>query len=333
MLRRLPAASVHVVPQGIRVFDMRREKNGFTLVELLVVIAIIGILVALLLPAIQAARESARATQCKNNLRQLGLGVQMHVDALGIFPTAGRSYNFREVTLNNGGPATGAKQNAGWAFQLLPYIEQIPLWSGGSGLTPEENYDRVAAHPVDTFYCPTRRPPQTYPDYYWNEGDRELAKTDYAGSLYDSGPTNNLFIRFGGGVMLRYSSDLTDEETPIPTRTIQTITDGLSNTMVLGEKRLNVALLGSANDDNEAYIIGWDQDVLRRVDKPPAPDTNRSDVSTVQGTGQEQFGSSHPAQFNIVLCDGSVRGISFEIDPEVFLYLGHIADGEVFELP
>jgi len=297
---------------------MRRLKNGFTLVELLVVIAIIGVLVALLLPAIQSAREAARLAQCKNNLRQLGLGTQMHFDQLGFFPTAGRSWRFREVTLDNNAPAMGEKQNAGWAFQLLPFIEQNVLWGGGSGLTDQQNFERIAVIPVDTFYCPTRRPAGL--------NTMGFAMTDYAGNGYDSGPGPD-----GGGVMTRV---IPFDNGLIKPRSIRMITDGLSNTMILGEKRLNVALLGeSPLDDNEGFIVGWDQDVLRRVNLPPRPDLYFPTSSPSQGTGQFLFGSSHPAQFNTVFCDGSVHSIDYNIELVVFYHLGQIADGNFFELP
>src|SRR4051812_45546410 len=135
---------------------MRRPLNSirpaFTLVELLVVIAIIGVLVALLLPAIQAARESARRMQCQNNLRPIGLAIHNSADVKGFLPTTGNNGTIR---WNNGTP-TGANrrpfQEAGVFFQILPYIEQQNLYS--SGHTP-----MIQATPAKMYYCPTRRPP------------------------------------------------------------------------------------------------------------------------------------------------------------------------------
>src|SRR5688572_4922124 len=104
--------------------------KGFTLVELLVVIAIIGVLVALLLPAIQAARESARRTTCVNQLKQMSLAMQNHVSAHGVFPTGGSRYNpdianyVTGGTANPGVPNGPAKQGLGWSYQILPYLEQ-----------------------------------------------------------------------------------------------------------------------------------------------------------------------------------------------------------------
>src|SRR5476651_1254028 len=90
-------------------------RHGFTLVELLVVIAIIGVLVALLLPAIQSAREAARRAECQNKLKQIGLGVQNHVSALKVFPTGGDDYNANIARFVTGGVANGPdKQGVGW---------------------------------------------------------------------------------------------------------------------------------------------------------------------------------------------------------------------------
>src|SRR5450432_2122552 len=99
---------------------------GFTLIELLVVIAIIGILVALLLPAIQAARESARRTECKNKLKQIGLAMQNHVDTYKVFPTGGAEYNplISNYLDSSGKPYGPDKQGLGWAYQILPYMEE-----------------------------------------------------------------------------------------------------------------------------------------------------------------------------------------------------------------
>ena len=105
------------------------RRRGFTLVELLVVIAIIGILVALLLPAVQAAREAGRLTQCKNNLKQVGLAVQNHMNLYKYFPTGGWGWNW------TGDPerGVGKTQPGGWAYNILPFIDEIPLHDMGKG--------------------------------------------------------------------------------------------------------------------------------------------------------------------------------------------------------
>lgn len=134
------------------------QRRGFTLVELLVVIAIIGILVALLLPAIQAAREAARRTQCMNQLRQMGIALQNHVDAFKVFPTGGNSPNpdiadYTTGSRNNPGRPNGPnKQGLGAFYQLLPYLEQGNV---KNIVTQEQLQSSV----IDMYNCPSRRPP------------------------------------------------------------------------------------------------------------------------------------------------------------------------------
>jgi prepilin-type N-terminal cleavage/methylation domain-containing protein/prepilin-type processing-associated H-X9-DG protein len=133
-----------------------RPQHGFTLVELLVVIAIIGVLVALLLPAIQAAREAARRTQCNNNLRQIGIGMQNHLGALGSFPTGGNTPNpvigwYTTGGLNNPGRPLGPdKQGLGWAYQILPFLEQNAVKSIVTQL-------QLQQAGIPGYFCPSRR--------------------------------------------------------------------------------------------------------------------------------------------------------------------------------
>jgi prepilin-type N-terminal cleavage/methylation domain-containing protein len=290
-----------------------KSLGAFTLVELLVVIAIIGVLVALLLPAIQAARESARYAQCRNNLHQLGIGFHLHHDQLGFFPTAGRTW-WSYPTYVNGVPATGAKQEVGWGFQILPFVEQRNLWVGDPGKTPEENFDIIAAHPVSIYFCPTRRPASV--------SSNGRAQNDYAGGSYGTKPD---------GVMTRVEPWSTG---PILLRDASDIEDGLSCTLLLGEKRLNVAYLNqSALDDNEGFVCGWDQDILRKIDVGPRQDLNLQVKSLEQATGDYLFGASHASGFNILLCDSSVRSLSYDIDPLIFYNLGKINDGTPIEIP
>jgi prepilin-type N-terminal cleavage/methylation domain-containing protein/prepilin-type processing-associated H-X9-DG protein len=130
---------------------MTHHKHAFTLVELLVVIAIIGVLVALLLPAIQSAREAARRSQCKNNLRQIGLAIHNHVSSLRVFPTGGAgSFPKIQNYVVSGKPFGTDKQGLGWAYQILPYLEEGAI----VGLVTQ---DQLQAAVIPLYVCPSRR--------------------------------------------------------------------------------------------------------------------------------------------------------------------------------
>jgi prepilin-type N-terminal cleavage/methylation domain-containing protein/prepilin-type processing-associated H-X9-DG protein len=277
----------------------RRSRSGFTLLELLVVFAIIAILTGMLLPAINKVREAALRAQCMNNLKQLGLAFHTHHDELECFPSGGWEWYTPPSYDSNGAPNIGSEQQAGWGFQILPYIDASPVWRAGA---------RVAiATRQRVFFCPSRRAPQTvtYPDEYTppvTGAEVTHALCDYAASNWE-----------GTGIVRQY----------LPTRKSE-VTDGLTTTLLLAEKRLNLAGLGSPQpDDNEGYTVGWDEDVIRRTDVAPEPD--------FRGTSWDKgrhFGSSHLNRMNAVFGDGSVRPVAYSIDPGVFSRLGNKSDGQ-----
>src|SRR5262245_31513211 len=130
------------------------RRGGFTLVELLVVIAIIAVLISLLLPAVQKVREAAGRAYCKNNLKQIGTAFHLFHDTYHVFPTAGDGVDPPRVMIGPD-PGQAADQTWGWAYQVLPFIEQDNLWR-----QPDDA--AVKAVPVKLYFCPGRRGPTVF---------------------------------------------------------------------------------------------------------------------------------------------------------------------------
>jgi prepilin-type N-terminal cleavage/methylation domain-containing protein len=285
---------------------MDQRRRAFTLVELLVVIAIIGILVALLLPAVQAAREAARRSQCNNNLKQIGLGFHNHHDTYLALPTAGNG--------STGNPPTDRRE-WGWAYEILPFIEQKNVYDN-------TNDSQVRATLIKTYNCPTRRQLTLYSgsarsDYAGNAGTRP--NSDGKDGVVVKGPVAAALIALG---------DLG----------LSGITDGTSNTIMVGEKLVNRPTMGGASDDfsdNESWAgPGFvDSDVTRgclpvgSTWYTPVKDTNLPNPPDTALF--YRFGSAHPAGFNVALADGSVRMISFQVDATLFMRMCVRNDGQV----
>jgi prepilin-type N-terminal cleavage/methylation domain-containing protein/prepilin-type processing-associated H-X9-DG protein len=308
---------------------MKTVRRGFTLVELLVVIAIIGILVALLLPAVQSAREAARRMQCTNHLKQLALGMHNHHSAHGYFPSAGGPDWNRHMTFTSGKPDIAPKQQGGWGFQILPYIEQEAVWNGG-GMTSDLDKSIFAiGAPINIMFCPTRRKPEVVKSNGWYSNPSDAgksvphAKNDYAACCHDTSSSQPHGI-----------GPITQVDPPggyLEVTSVGDVSDGTTNTMLLGEKRLNTFYLGRLHThDNEGYTCAWNHDTLRYVSNEMRPDYNADDNMNTDG---DRFGSSHPGGMNIALCDGSVRFLSYSIPLDMFKRLGNRRDGLTVQLP
>jgi prepilin-type N-terminal cleavage/methylation domain-containing protein/prepilin-type processing-associated H-X9-DG protein len=264
----------------------RSRKRGFTLIELLVVIAIIAVLIALLLPAVQQAREAARRTQCKNNLKQIGLAFHNYHDTFRVLPDGGNDDG-------SGWPCSAccSANNRGewnWMFQILPMIEQANLTTVAADST-------IYRTPINTYFCPTRRSPAVY---------GSSAKSDYAGNAGD-GMTN-----YNGAVIRRSCKNSID---------FATFVDGTSNTLLVGEKQTNIKNFGGSGGDNEPFVnSGWDQDEIRwgAIGNNPMSDLDHPAEPPTFWSGR--FGSSHSGAFNVVMVDGAVRSISYNVDAENF---------------
>ena len=312
----------------------RTRTCGFTLVELMVVIAIIGTLVGLLLPAVQSAREAARRASCINNLKQVALACLSHEQAIKHFPCGGWGWGWE------GDPdqGFGLQQPGGWIFNILPYIEQSNLRSIGTGETADQkrmSRQKLVGTPLALFNCPTRRP-LVLLDYYSlpaNEKNNmntcsKLARGDYAinagshsESQIHSGPST-----FAEGMSPSYAWPNTDVYNGISYQRSQVkhaqITDGTTKTYLLGERNINPDWYYSGEDlgDNSNLYTGHENDNHRCTFETPAPDTRGLML-------MDSFGSAHSVVCNFATCDGSVRSISYGIDPQVHRNLGSRSDG------
>ncbi len=320
----------------------RLRKKAFSLVELLVVFAIVGSLAALLFPAIQAARESARRAQCSNNLKQISLGVLNHEQALGHFPYGGWGHEWVGVA----GRGSKEQQPGGWVYNALPYLELSELHSLGGdpkALNADRHYSQRLGTPVRLFTCPTRRPSST-----WMVSDgqaylsqpkpagnvSEVARGDYA---INAGARSFDVFSFPGPVNFEQGDNPPKEFWPnaklssgichlrfgVGTRRIE---DGMSNTYLVGEKFLNPDHYadGESRGDNETLYSGYCTDLHRftRIDLLPLQDTS----AKLDSRGYLRFGSAHPTGYQMALCDGSVRLISYEIAAEAHYRFGHRSD-------
>lgn len=321
-----------------------RKSRAFTLVELLVVIAIIGILIALLLPAVQAAREAARRLQCSNNLKQFGLAALNHEHVQGFFPSGGWGWAW----VGDADRGFGRRQPGNWMYTVLPYIEQQAIYDMPSDGQPDvitaaqkTGARTMVRSRISAMYCPSRRTaglfPQTANDTYIAENsdpntatDDTVARNDYAangGNVY----AFSFFPYPASQIELAHDDDWSWPTSPVWNGVtfqrsevkVADVSDGLSKTFFIGEKYLNSDSYMNGKDagDNENWSSGCDVDNVRVTASLPLPDRpGYSDWSI--------FGSAHPGGCNFAFCDGSVQTISYSIDETVYANLGERNDGQ-----
>lgn len=275
---------------------------GFTLIELLVVVAVIGILVSLLFPALQSAREIARSIDCRNNIKQLALACHSHHDVHGHFPTGGWGWYW----VGDADRGFGKDQPGGWIYNLLPYFEQYTVYEQSTDGDPEILTDLqrkgaalVVQTPLSIINCPSRRTNRLYPLTasesdglgYFNSIDLVLAgRSDYAmnsGHLYNEwpirrlgqGPRNyadakiwNTNLLWGGEQRSLFRSldgdlDMTGIAFERSMVSMEQIIDGISQTYLLGEKHISATQYESGLDygDNETWCTGFNNDNYRRT--------------------------------------------------------------------
>jgi len=355
---------------------MKKNRNnkrvGFTLVELLVVIAIIGILIALLLPAVQAAREAARRMQCTNNLKQIGLGI----------------HNFISANKEGVPPGCLARATMTTLPLLYPYIEQQNLydilksskdgednntegkyltsnfwwgkaWSDanaalGRGLTDEQ---RRGFGSVSAYLCPSRRKAPAYLDdpppgaiamaQYWAGPQSDYAFVSSTGTNQWFQLGNEGFTGFRGPFRpsISDSRNYSSVRTWTPRDRMSYWADGTSNQILFGEKHFHPEVAPMGTCQNEAgdcsYLIisndgGCVISVMRTFDSAaitPAPGDFIAQKNDGGWTACHRFGSAHTSVANFLIGDGSVSAISVTATHEVLYALGCVNDGVSVAIP
>ena len=302
---------------------MNHKSRAFTLIELLVVITIIGILIALLLPAVQAAREAARRMRCGNNLKQMSLAFLSHEQAYTILPDGGDT-QWANRTISSTTPVAAPDQYWGWPYQILPYIELENVWR----LADQAVVRRTS---IPLYNCPTRRGAMVIDSGH--DGLRAMmdyaanAGTDRTGSM-----TSGILGNGRDAPVVRRPDGTSSRGGSVP---FAKITDGTSCTLLLGEKCLNLGLLGKhQTDDDAGWVAGWDWDNMRWGHLQPSADFNDGNPGVADSGYPElhgAFGSSHSGIFNAAMCDGSIRPINFSVSSTVFNQLSSRNDGQTLD--
>lgn len=292
------------------------SRAAFTLVELLVVIAIIAVLIGLLLPAVQKVREAANRMHCDNHLKQIGLGLHNYHDTHGVLPPGYLSGV--DSTGNDTGPGWG------WAALMLPYIEQQALFNQINLKLPIEDpaHAAVRVMPLITYLCPSDSPPRTFASARRSATGQilapvcDLATSNYAGVFGIGEPGVD-----GEGVFFRNSQlKITD------------ITDGTSNTLMIGERAYlygettwvgavtGASMVAPPGSPMPPQVLNSSNNILghagEAVDGPASPKE------------PNHFSSRHTGVVNFAFADGSVRALSNKATYQVYKALATRAGGE-----
>ena len=341
------------------VYRSRVKRAAFTLVELLVVITIIGILIALLLPAVQAAREAARRMTCTNQLKQMGLALHNYAQANRVFPPGTITSNTNPADpWTDAGTATALQHGTSWMLRVLPYMELGTVFKQWDFTTSVAGNTIIAGTEIHGFYCPTRRTA-------WRSGTDDnlnsiyqAGGTDYGGCAgrvfgWTVGSGSHAFDSSGtladaanqnppgsallsGSLATSLGSDTSAAKRvgiffqPNQSTGFHSIVDGTANTIMTGElQRIttqSASVFNSTSGNNyshDGWAIGGDATLFSTA----CNDSAGGGPTTLMNNGDFRSpGSEHSGTVNFGLGDGSVRSISVSTDATVFQLLGSMAD-------
>ena len=276
------------------------SKNGFTLVELLVVIAVIGILIALLVPAVQMVREVARRTSCSNNMRQIGISLMSYEASYKRLPDGWKS-NDASISLTSPG--------WGWSSSVLPFVEGQNVHSKIDFNLPIDHAFNleIIKTPIPTFLCPSEPASEVVDLGTHNHGGFLVGRSNYSG-VFGSTEVEDGPAEGNGAFFANSRLRLTEFQ------------DGLSNTMLVGERRNDfgtISWVGAVSNIEDPFLR-----IVGVADHGPND----------RGGNFEDFRSYHPSGINVVMADGSVHFLSNSIDEVTFQAVATRAGGEVVSM-
>ena len=320
--------------------------RGFTLVELLVVIAIIGILVVLLLPAVQAAREAARRMQCSNNMKQLGIAMHNYMDA---FKKAPYASNFADSIAACGNFALITSPHQSGNIMILPQLEQTGLYNS---INFNQNIDNGAANAallngkfIPVFTCPSNPLAGTGKNALGNNFAGFTGATQEGMYRFSGGTMNNTMVNtrdctqaansfclnadggINGGWTCVHNSPSSIRgmfARGVASMGFKDITDGTSNTILMGETKPHYSEFGGLwtfNVPTTLFSLKLNSTFLKNAEK-----ASPKVVSWLNAQGHASY---HTGGVQFVFCDGSVRFMSESIDYPTYCLAGDRADGKV----